>query len=65
VTGASDQKPIVRLTCPQLVQYEKEFMQRAAEELQALKKDGAIARLIVDYSRQRDACRRLKKPVKD
>jgi hypothetical protein len=65
VTGASDgslavPKPIVRLTCPQLIEYAKEFQAQAREELLKLPAGSPLAKLIVDYSKQRDACRAIK-----
>lgn len=43
--------------CPPLVEYSAETQRLAAAELRKLPKDSALARLIIDYKKTRDACR--------
>lgn len=43
--------------CPPLVDYSAETQRLAAAELRKLPKDSALARLIIDYKKTRDACR--------
>ena len=43
--------------CPPLVTYSPAQQARAAKELRALPAGSQIARMIVDYSKTRDACR--------
>ena len=43
--------------CPPLVQYSAQTQRRAADELERLPKDSAVAQMIVDYKKTRDACR--------
>ncbi len=43
--------------CPPLVEYDLATQRRAALELQVLPRDSAVARMIVDYKKTRDACR--------
>ena len=43
--------------CPPLVQYSARTQRLAAAELRKLPKDSALARLIIDYKKTRDACR--------
>jgi hypothetical protein len=48
-----------RVACPPLTSYPPDFQRRAASELQALPAGSAVAQMIVDYGRHRDACRAL------
>ena len=59
-TGRSE-APVVRLTCPPLVTYDKDFQKRAGEELKALPPHSATQDIVTDYSKLRDACRNIKK----
>lgn len=43
--------------CPPLVQYSSATQQKAADELEKLPKNSAVAQMIVDYKKTRDACR--------
>lgn len=43
--------------CPPLVQYSAETQRRAADELEKLPKDSALAKMITDYGKTRKACR--------
>lgn len=43
--------------CPPLITYSAQTQRLAAAELRKLPKDSALARLIVDYKKTRDACR--------
>lgn len=43
--------------CPPLIQYSAETQRKAADELEKLPDDSAIARMIGDYKKTRDACR--------
>lgn len=43
--------------CPPLVQYSSATQQKAADELEKLPKGSALAQMIVDYKKTRDACR--------
>ncbi len=43
--------------CPPLINYSADQMKRAAAEMRALHKDAELRRLVVDYSKFRDACR--------
>lgn len=43
--------------CPPLVTYSAETQRLAAQELRRLPKDSQLAKLIVDYSKMRKACR--------
>lgn len=43
--------------CPPLVSYRPEFQKRAAAELRALPRGSAVADLVVDYKKTRDAIR--------
>lgn len=43
--------------CPPLVTYSAETQKRAAAELRNLPKGSALAKMIVDYKKTRDACR--------
>jgi hypothetical protein len=46
--------------CPPLVAYKAEAQRQAARELRALPKGSALATMIVDYKKTRDACRATK-----
>ena len=48
-----------RVTCPPLVTYPPAFQQQAAAELRALPAGSALATMIVDYGKLRDACRAI------
>lgn len=43
--------------CPPLVSYSKDQQARAAAELRALPQGSQLSTMIVDYGKQRDACR--------
>ena len=43
--------------CPPLVQYSAETQRRAADELEKLPKNSALAQMITDYGKTRKACR--------
>lgn len=43
--------------CPPLVAYSGTFQKEAAAELRALPSGSRLATMIVDYGKQRDACR--------
>ena len=43
--------------CPPLVTYSAETQRQAAQELRRLPKDSQLAKLVVDYSKMRKACR--------
>lgn len=43
--------------CPPLVTYSAETQKQAARELRALPKDSKLAKLVIDYSKMRSACR--------
>lgn len=43
--------------CPPLVQYSAETQRKAADEIEKLPDDSAVARMISDYKKTRDACR--------
>lgn len=43
--------------CPPLVEYSAQTQRRAADELERLPKGSAMAQMIVDYKKTRDACR--------
>ena len=47
------------LTCPPLKAYPREFLLRAADELEALPENSPLSDLIVDYQGLRAACRAL------
>ena len=51
----SDQIYITR--CPDLVQYDIAFREKAANELSALPVDSAAKKMIADYITLRDKCR--------
>lgn len=44
-------------TCPPVVEYDREFQARAAEELNLLPEGSAITEMIADYSVMRDQAR--------
>ncbi len=46
--------------CPPLAAYPPHVQKEAARELRALSRESAIAAMIVDYSKLRDACRAAK-----
>ena len=58
-TGASDEKPIVRLTCRPLVNDDKDFQKKVAAELKTLPPNSALLKLIIEYSKQPDASRAI------
>lgn len=43
--------------CPPLVQYSRDQLRRAADEMRALHRDAELRRLVTDYGKFRDACR--------
>lgn len=43
--------------CPPLVTYSAETQRQAAQELRRLPKDSQLAKLVIDYSKMRKACR--------
>lgn len=45
--------------CPPLVTYDAALQRRAAAELRALPAGAALATLVTDYGKTRDACRAL------
>lgn len=51
--------PSSRTACPPLASYSPAFQQRAAGELRALPAGSAVGQLVVDYGKQRDACRAI------
>lgn len=54
-TETSDRRTI----CPPIVSYPAEFQARAANELDQLPDQSAVAVLVTDYSKMRSACRAL------
>jgi hypothetical protein len=59
-TGLSEPLPVLRPVCPPLVQYDRDFQKRAAEELSKLPPASALAVFMNDYVKLRDACRAMK-----
>lgn len=51
--------PSSRVSCPPLATYSPAFQAQAAAELRALPQGSAVGQLVVDYGRQRDACRAI------
>lgn len=49
--------PAVVVQCPSLVEYDRAFMQRLADEVDRLPSESAIVRAIIDYRRLRDLTR--------
>jgi len=43
--------------CPPLVQYSREQLRQAADEMRVLHRDAELRRLVTDYGKFRDACR--------
>jgi hypothetical protein len=58
-TGLSEPLPVLRPVCPLLVQYDRDFQRRAADELAKLPPGSALAVFMNDYVKLRDACRAL------
>jgi hypothetical protein len=56
-TVPSDQIVITR--CPPLQKYAGSFQKQASEELNQLPPGSAVGKMVEDYSRIRDACRRI------
>lgn len=54
---ASSQGREVRFVCPELKEYPREFQARAADELDSLPSDSAVAGLVGDYAMTRDQIR--------
>jgi hypothetical protein len=52
--------PVVRLTCPPLITYDKEFQKRAGAKLSKLPPNSATQEVVTDYSKLRDASRNIK-----
>lgn len=50
-----------KATCPALNKYSTTFLQQAADEFDRLPKGSALRVLIMDYGKQRDACRALQR----
>lgn len=48
--------------CPPLVEYGREFQERAAEELELLPGRSAVAEMIADYSVMREQARACSRP---
>lgn len=63
-----DGKPITQALviskCPTLKQYTPEQLKAAAAELKQLASTSALAMLVTDYGKMRDACRALTKKLK-
>lgn len=54
-TGGSE--PRVVTVCPPVVEYSREFQARAADELDLLPEESAIAEMLSDYAVMRDQAR--------
>lgn len=57
-------RTLVIAKCPVLKSYSPEQQKKAAEELKAMGVDSEIARMMVDYSKMRDACRAITRKYK-
>jgi len=54
----------LKIICPTLRQYTKEYQRAAAEELKGVYRDNPkLTEMLNDYIALRDACRALEKPV--
>lgn len=52
--------PTVKVSCPPLREYDRGFMERLANEMEAASKDSAMVQAVIDYRMLRDmvrACR--------
>lgn len=49
--------PAVTVQCPPIVEYDRPFMQRLAEEIDRLPPESAMIRVVIDYRRLRDLIR--------
>ena len=49
--------PAIIRKCPPIVNYSPEQQQKIARELQDIKENTEISKIITDYSKLRDACR--------
>lgn len=54
-----DAPTVVLTRCPTLKNYSKQDLQRAAKELEGLKKGSEIYELLNDYGQLREACRTI------
>lgn len=54
-TGISE--PRIAAICPPVVEYNREFQERAAEELASLPERSAIAEMLADFNVTRDQAR--------
>jgi hypothetical protein len=49
--------PVAATSCPPLVEYDRSFMGRLADEVEALPEGSALMRAVLDYRRLRDVVR--------
>lgn len=54
-------EPLIVTTCPPLAKYDKEMQKRTAQELKALPPGSSLPKYMNDYSKLRDACRKIKR----
>jgi hypothetical protein len=52
--------PSVVVTCPPLREYDRAFMSRLADEMEAAAEDSAMVKAIIDYRMLRDVIRACK-----
>lgn len=57
-------KTLVIAKCPVLKSYSTTEQKKAADELRALGVDSEIAKMLIDYSKMRDACRAITRKYK-
>lgn len=63
-TGQVITETMVISKCPVLKQYTPEQLQKAADELGGLPDDSVIVTMIGDYSKTREACRKITQQLK-
>ncbi len=55
--AAGGSEPRIGTVCPPVIEYSREFQARAADELNLLPEESAIAEMLADYSVLRDQAR--------